>query len=148
MVSANGEFVKVYLYLLRCSCAGCEITLTAIADALNHTEKDVNRALLYWEKLNLLHLTYDQAGILTDISFGDGSAHREETSRRAEGYADVMKAKPAAPDPGDVKITISPERRQELSAREEVRQILYIAEQYLGRQLGSSEINHILYFYD
>ena len=43
MASANGEYVKVYLYMLRHRNEPVE--LSAIADALNHTEADVRRAL-------------------------------------------------------------------------------------------------------
>lgn len=52
MASANGEYVKVYLYVLRHQ--GEVITIERIADALNHTESDVRRALLYWEKQGIL----------------------------------------------------------------------------------------------
>ena len=45
MAVANGEYVKVYLYLLRHD--GREITVGEIADALNHTESDVKRAIAY-----------------------------------------------------------------------------------------------------
>ena len=53
MAVANGEYVKVYLYLLRHD--GREITVGEIADALNHTESDVKRAIAsgfvwaYWK---------------------------------------------------------------------------------------------------
>ena len=52
MAAANGEYVKVYLYVLRHQ--GKEITIELIADALNHTESDVRRALSYWEKAGVL----------------------------------------------------------------------------------------------
>lgn len=52
MAAANGEYVKVYLYVLRYQ--GESVTLERIADALNHTESDVRRAILYWEKLGVL----------------------------------------------------------------------------------------------
>ena len=52
MASANGEYVKVYLYLLRHQNELIEVG--AIADALNHTEADVRRALSYWEKAGIL----------------------------------------------------------------------------------------------
>lgn len=42
----------------------------------------------------------------------------------------------------------SADRKKELSSQEEVKQLLYIAEQYLAKQLSSTEVNHILYFYD
>ena len=56
MPHANGEFVKVYLYLLRCADTERELSLSSIADVFEHTEKDVSRALSYWEKQNLLRL--------------------------------------------------------------------------------------------
>ena len=52
MPTANGEYVKVYLYLLRHEERPVEIA--EIADALNHTEADVKRALGYWEKAGVL----------------------------------------------------------------------------------------------
>lgn len=61
MPSANGEFVKVYIYLLRCFAANQEISINSIADLFEHTEKDVLRAFKYWEKNNLLAIEYDDA---------------------------------------------------------------------------------------
>ena len=52
MAAANGEYVKVYLYVLRHQDE--EITIEQIADALNHTESDVRRALSYWEKQGVI----------------------------------------------------------------------------------------------
>jgi len=52
MAAANGEYVKVFLYLLRHE--GEEITIPSIADALNHTESDVKRALTYWRDAGVL----------------------------------------------------------------------------------------------
>ena len=52
MAAANGEYVKVYLYLLRHQ--ERDVTVTEIADALNHTEADVRRALAYWKRQGVL----------------------------------------------------------------------------------------------
>ena len=52
MAGANGEYVKEYLYLMRHE--GEEVTVSMIADALNHTEADVARALAYWKKTGVL----------------------------------------------------------------------------------------------
>lgn len=52
MAAANGEYVKVYLYVLRHQ--GEDITIELIADALNHTESDVRRAISYWKKAGVL----------------------------------------------------------------------------------------------
>ena len=55
MVNANGEFVKVYLFLLRHLDDPCSsLTITPIADSLNNTENDVLRAFRYWETAGLL----------------------------------------------------------------------------------------------
>ena len=46
MAGANGEYVKVYLYILRHE--GQIRDAGQIADDLNHTESDVRRAIGYW----------------------------------------------------------------------------------------------------
>ena len=49
MPKANGEFVKVYLYLLRATGSGAGIaTISEIADHFSNTEADIIRALNYW----------------------------------------------------------------------------------------------------
>ena len=45
---ASGEYVRVYLYLLRHLRENLKIH--SIADALNLTDYDIKRAILYWEK--------------------------------------------------------------------------------------------------
>ncbi|MEI3169428.1 MAG: hypothetical protein V8S58_16990 [Lachnospiraceae bacterium] len=52
LAEANGEYVKVYLYLLRHKDE--PVSLERIADGLNHTEADIRRAVLYWEKMGVL----------------------------------------------------------------------------------------------
>ncbi len=52
LAKANGDFLKVYLYTLRHSGEG--VGEEQIADALNMTEKDVRRAIAYWEKEGVL----------------------------------------------------------------------------------------------
>ena len=57
MREANGEFVKCYIYLLRMAGDGGEgADLSTLADRLDLTERDVLRALRYWEKQGLLCL--------------------------------------------------------------------------------------------
>ena len=51
MPEANGEFVKVYIYLLRLlSDASVPFSLEQMADHFFCTERDIVRALKYWEK--------------------------------------------------------------------------------------------------
>ena len=51
MENANDAQIKVYLYLLRMMHANLPTSISDIADKFNHTEKDVVRALSYWEKM-------------------------------------------------------------------------------------------------
>lgn len=65
MCAANGDYVKVYLYLLRCSSNTPEdFSISHIADRFELTEKDVTRALHYWEKKELLSLAIDGSNIV------------------------------------------------------------------------------------
>lgn len=51
MVSANGEYVKVYLLLLRYQNIPDQLpAIPQMADLLENTEGDILRALKYWEK--------------------------------------------------------------------------------------------------
>ena len=68
MPEANGEFVKVYIYLLRLlSAASIPFSLEQMADHFFCTERDIVRALKYWEKEKLLTLTYRDNEEIADI---------------------------------------------------------------------------------
>ncbi len=68
MPQANGEFVKVYLYLLRCvQSHAYNFTISEIADKFNNTEMDVIRALRYWQKAGIVKLDEDPTGQICGI---------------------------------------------------------------------------------
>ncbi len=48
MASANGDYIKVYLFMLRHR--GEKFSVKDAADALNLTDNDIQRAVRYWEK--------------------------------------------------------------------------------------------------
>ena len=58
MTDANGEFVKVYLYLIRLLNSKQQISVAEIADHFNLTEKDICRAIKYWVTKDALRLTF------------------------------------------------------------------------------------------
>ena len=60
MQAANDAQLKIYLYLLRMMSASRATSISDIADLFNYTEKDVMRALKYWEKHHLLTLDLDE----------------------------------------------------------------------------------------
>ena len=62
MPAANGSYVKVYLYIAKCLQAKeSNFSISSLADQLENTEKDILRALMYWEKKGLMSLNRDKA---------------------------------------------------------------------------------------
>ena len=135
MPEANGEYVKIYLYLLRCLKSDPqELSVTLIADKFENTESDVQRALKYWEKMRLLRLEYDSSRNLTGIRMLDGeSESSSEPASKADG------PRTAAPQ------SSGPAARQfDPLPQEEAQQLLFICEQYLGKTLTPVEVGKIL----
>lgn len=153
MVNANGEFVKVYLFLLRHLDDPCSsLTIPMIADCLNNTENDVLRAFRYWETSGLLRLERDAEDRITGIEL------QKMTSVKKSG-ADVMAApsvpvpeEPAAEEPeAPVAAPAVPSNAVQLDtfrAQKEIKSLLFIAEQYLGKTLTRTDMETITYFYD
>ena len=97
MPEAGGEFIKVYLYLIRAAQQSSSgIDISDLADRLHYTEKDVLRALRYWEKQGILALS-ESGGEILSVSILPVVAPGEESVRLKE--ADVISMpgrKPAA----------------------------------------------------
>lgn len=124
MPEANGEYVKVYLLLLRrMGDPSADMTISGIADTLECTEKDVVRALNYWKKKGLL----------------DYEARTLEI-RKDPVMTAAVKEPAAAPAP----------KKEALSQknRKEFKEIVHVTEQYLGKTLTKTESEAIVYFYD
>lgn len=69
MPKANGEFVKVYLYLIRATGSGAGIaTISEIADHFSNTEADIIRALNYWASEGILQLQSGADGQIMGIN--------------------------------------------------------------------------------
>ena len=66
MPKANGEFVKVYLYLLRATGSGAGIA--EIADHFSNTEADIIRALNYWASEGILQLQTGADGQIIGVN--------------------------------------------------------------------------------
>ncbi len=160
MTRANGEFVKVYLYILRYSTRVDSIlSTTAIADALDMTESDVNRALRYWEQSGVLGLEYDSAGrnvariIIKDLR-GDmpitfkivpETVHTATISAKPDKF---LAAPTGVADDVPTKREFTTAELTKLTSDEDIKQLLYISQTYLGKTFSPAETNTILYFYD
>lgn len=171
MGTASGEYVKVYLYLLRHE--GENVELPDIADALNHTEADVRRALAYWERAGVLaperEFVEEQETAATremteetensGVRFagnrqtvGSVSGQGEMNGQKSgavvpmDGWSSQdgsTMEKPAIPDAGDTY-----DRMKRLSSDEEFSALLYAVQQYLGKTFSAVECEKFAYFYD
>lgn len=138
MPKANGEFVKIYLYLLRMIASpNYDLTLSSIADTFDCTETDVERALRYWEKQQLLQIEYNASKKIVGLTFLPIQAGTSD-------IAVVQKHPVSNPE----AFVLTADKIKELKQRKEVTQLLFIAEQYLGKTLSPTETSKLLYFYE
>lgn len=156
MADANGEFVKVYLYLLRfvhSQSGACSVS--AIADRINHTENDVIRALNYWEKQGLLSLACDADKNIRQIRLLslDQEAPRTD-SARAEFAPEPDLAPPKAPLAASRKAAGA--RKKEYSLDElnrfrkdpDISELFFVVETYMKRPLTQNDTNTLLYWHE
>lgn len=187
MPGAGGEFVKVYIYLLRLLAdPSASVCLPLLADRLNCTEGDISRALKYWSNEGLLILETDPSGELTGITLTELSpdTQMELTATVSVPQSALAAAAPISqtvsaatvsvpqsalaatapisqtvsaatvstpqPDtaPSRSASALTPARIKELKENEDVAQLIYICEQYLGKTLTPTDTRKILFFYD
>lgn len=158
MSDANGEFVKIYLYLLRqLSAPDTAFSISSLADKFEHTEKDIKRALAYWEKMQLLHLEYDAENNLTGIRFLDtrsrsttvfSSSEPSDTVSETTAVTPVTAASTDETAAEPSKKAYSADDIKNFREDEAVAELLFISERYLGRVLTATDVNSILYWYD
>lgn len=121
MAKADGEYVKIYLLILRASQEGGDIHPDEIADQLDLTMKDVSRALKYWEKEGLLS--------------GEKKEEKKEEVPQAPPVNSPVPLKPSR-NPMDITSIIE---KKDLSLSQ------FMTESYLGRPLTTTELNSMLY---
>ncbi len=164
MKAANDAQLKIYLYLIRMMSAGLSTSVSEIADVFNYTEKDVLRALKYWEQNQLLSLDYDENRNLTGLHLRDlnpavpaAAAVPENATAppvQAPGCVVPISSHPTVPNaPAEeenayAKPNYTTEQLKAFKSDEATSRLLFIAEQYLKKTLSASEIKSILFISD
>ncbi len=176
MTNANEAQIKIYLYLLRSVSSGADIAVSDIADRFNYTERDILRALIYWDRHGLISLDFDdnrnvrgiclnnaerpvsQGSVYSVSGIAPGRILHEEV--RPVAAPDRMLQEAAAPvgiphEDAAPERAVSPARPfyssgqiQDFRDNAEVKALLFTTEQYLKRSLSSSDLSSILYIYD
>lgn len=168
---ANGEFVKVYLYLLHLmSLRNNNISISLLADTFNQTEADIMRALRYWDSLDVISLSFNGPGnglsniVLRDIKHTGQAANAmadpiatESASVNSTSSYQTETVRAAKPDIKQTeviytaepsKVSYSKEQLNGFLANDNFSMLLFVIEQYMGRPLSTKETNSIVYFYD
>lgn len=168
---ANGEFVKVYLYLLHLmSLRSNNISISLLADTFNQTEADIMRALRYWDSLDVISLSFNGPGnglsniVLRDIKHTGQTANAmadpiaaESASVNSTSSYQTETVRAAKPDIKQTeviytaepsKVSYSKEQLNGFLANDNFSMLLFVIEQYMGRPLSTKETNSIVYFYD
>ncbi len=171
---ANDAQLKVYLFLVRKMQAGEPVSISDMADRYNHTEKDILRALCYWEKRGVLALTLSPEKTLTQIRLLplSASAHNGQAAGTGAASPEVLMAagqavsagaptpagqtaspltlshQTATPAPAFEKPAYTLDELKTFQQQENTAQLIFIAEQYLGRTLSPSDMKSILFFTD
>ncbi len=163
MPTANGAYVKVYLYLLRCLSNQLfeNLSISTIADRLDDTEKDILRAITYWEKVQLITVARDERNQITNITFNSPSQITEESSEADTltssstnsaltlSTEEILKTseQPAKATQFD-KPTYTKAQINELTKDNNVKLIMGAVESYMQRPLKPTDMQLILYLYE
>ncbi len=162
MQAANDAQLKIYLYLIRMMSARFDTSIGDIADKFNYTEKDVVRALKYWEKKRLLLLDYDDRKNIVGIHLMNSDAPYVNmtveapsvgmTTYPCTGTASYPAAALSEPAPISSAVPEKPnytaEQLQAFKSDENVSRLLFVAEQYLKKPLSAADMRTILFIMD
>ena len=147
MIRADGEYVKIYLLILRLMNQNLPVEIDQLADTLELTRKDILRALKYWEKEGLLAMEDETAqtdaksgGQAADGVPGNGQAAAQATAGGSDSYPTL----PQVPE----KTNRSMSDIEQSIKGTDLEQTLYMAETYFGRPLSASELNSFCYITD
>lgn len=158
MTKANGEYVKVYLLILRhMNRATGMLSVSEMADLLECTEKDIHRALKYWQGQGLLDYKEVsgqdmEAESEPTVSAGVSVASGMQTGMESVGESVPLQAveepvkMPAMEAPVERPKNIQPYRSRK--DQEALKELLFVAEQYLGKTLSITDVETITYFFD
>lgn len=158
MPAANDAQVKIYLFLVRVMSSHLPTSVSDIADKFNYTEKDVLRALKYWEKCSLLSLDFDENKTLIGIRMEDLFNKKKSSSPSYNApiltIVPKISAEPAPATKEEVSTRVpgkpayTADDLLEFKKRETTAQLLFVAETYIGKPLTTKEVQTILYISD
>ena len=166
LLKANGENVKIYLYLLMASqnpgLTG-QVSVETLADRLDLTERDIIRALHYWEREGLLTLM-EEGGYINGISLRTpemiqaapdithsfietGAPHLRVLNSERESVPGFEEDAPVGPTEKEIpqRFTYSQMQIDALAKDVEMQRTLSHVEQALGAPLSPAHMQLVMY---
>ena len=193
MEDANEAQLQVYLYLLRMVSANLPVSVADIADKFKHSEKEVLRALKYWELQKLITLEMDSrknvtgihlhaipvpetataitntepvaavpAAYETPVTAHDYITHETGTNQTSVIY-DIQSTTTSAKEApaseinnttdGEkpsiyIKPSYTAEQLKNFKAQDSAAQLLYVAQEYVGKPLSVNDVKTIYFMWD
>ena len=151
---ANDAQIKVYLFLLRHMSIPHMCSISAMADFFNYSEKDVIRALTYWERKQVLSLAYNAKQEISGIglcSFTTSPKNPPKPENTGTSQAQTSAAE-AVTCLSTASVYTKPEysldQLAEFKSRETTSELMFIAETYLGKTLSANDIRSLLFISD
>ena len=134
---ANGDYVRVYLYLLRHYTNS--LKLHSVADALNLTDHDIMRAVSYWEKKGIF-----QEG-MTKLAAEE--LRNEEAARKSEAKLEMKREQNSMKtsffdEKNSENTMFTGEKKREID-EEEFEGILYVAKHLLPGGVSRSHVQKL-----
>lgn len=140
LLEANGLQVKVYLYILRQTAAGNSIHISDIADYFNETEKEVSRAIAYWEARSVFSCCKSKQVPLPAPKTGLNAMSARETALRETPRVPISQ-----PKPDTSVIELNKEQLDQLQESQDFKELLFVAETYMGKPLRRNDCNILLF---
>lgn len=142
LATANGDYIKVYLFMLRHK--GEQFTATDAADALNLTEGDIERAVRYWEKQGVLKAGAD-ALVREELQQEDEAPAEALTTQKRMEAAAAMPAQQMAQ--AEEKLEQMSGTVDDILEDEEFAGILFVAKHVLPTLPSVRQVETLQYMY-
>lgn len=147
MPDANGEYVKIYLFVLRCvNHTDSSLSIKELASKFDHTVSYVLTALNYWEKEGLIKLRYKDKE-LSSIEFLDFNSDLSSTDNKTPSQ--ICEQTAATSDDFEItkKVYTAAEKDKFLNDKD-FEKASFVTQTYFKRLLGPSQLESLIFIYD
>lgn len=164
MPSANGEYVKIYLYILRSvNHHASTFSIEEMAKKFDYTVSYILNALKSWESEGVLRLGFDENHTLHHIDFLDLKPEDPTPEQAPDKKANAASAgpktaqaraalQPAGTDPAEdalyEKRPYTLDDKKRLTNDKNFTSAKFVTQTYFGKPLGPTQLESLMFIYD